>query len=98
LLFVVIFTSSFVNHFSVLQFFGNAGYITAIDTDQLRALAIQYLNAFNFGVHISFLFFGLHIFLIGYLIVKSEFIPKILGILLTIALIRYGVDSFGNFL
>jgi hypothetical protein len=43
-------------------------------------------------------FFGIHLFILGYLIFKSGFIPKILGILLIVASIGYLSDSFANFL
>jgi hypothetical protein len=97
-IFVSIFAGSFVNHFSVLQLFNKAHSLAAFDINQLNAQAMHFLNAFNYGTHISFLFFGVHIFLIGYLILKSDFIPKILGVLLTIASIGYTIDSFGNFI
>ena len=98
LIFVVIFAGSFINHFSAVQLFTNTHLITAYDPGEIQAQVIQYLNAFNYGTHISFLFFGIHIFLIGYLILKSGYIPKFLGILLTIASLGYGIDSFGNFI
>lgn len=97
LIFVAIFALSFVNHFSVLQLFDKTHSLAAFDINQLNAQAVHFLNAFNYGMHISFLFFGIHIFLIGYLILKSDFIPKVLGVLLTIASVGYLIDSFGNF-
>ena len=45
---------------------------------------------------ISWIFFGLHIFLLGYLIFKSSYIPRILGVLLMIAAIGYQINSFAN--
>jgi len=44
------------------------------------------------------LFFCIHIFLLGYLIFGSGYIPRILGILLIVASCGYLIDSFGNFL
>ncbi len=46
----------------------------------------------------SFVFFGLHIFFLGYLIFKSDYIPKILGVFLIVASLGYLIDSFGNFI
>ena len=42
--------------------------------------------------------FGLHIFFPGYLIFKSGYIPRILGVLLIVASIGYLINSFANFL
>jgi hypothetical protein len=43
-------------------------------------------------------FFGVHLAFLGYLVYKSGYIPRILGILLLIASVGYLVDSFTNFL
>ena len=56
------------------------------------------LNAYWDGVLISFVFFGLHIFLIGYLIFKSSYIPRILGVMLIVTSIGYQINSFANIL
>lgn len=98
LVFVAIFGYSFVDYFSVLQLFSSADYLKVFETNQLQAQAMLLLNTHNFAVHISYVFFGLHIFLLGYLILKSGYIPKILGILLIVASCGYLINSFGNFL
>ena len=43
-------------------------------------------------------FFGFHLFILGYLIVKSGYISKTIGVLLIIAGFGYLIDSFANFL
>ena len=43
-------------------------------------------------------FFGLHTLLLGYLVYKSSYFPRFLGILMVLASFGYLVDSFGNFL
>lgn len=98
LVFVGIFGYSFVNYFSVLQLFSGADYLKVFETNQLQTQAMLLLNAHDYAVHISYIFFGLHIFLLGYLILKSGYIPPILGILLIVASCGYLIDSFGNFL
>jgi hypothetical protein len=98
LLFVAIFGYSFVNYFSALQLFSGAEYLKVIDPNQLKAQAMLLLNTQNFAMHISFLFFGLHILVLGYLIIKSGYIPRFLGVMLITASIGYVIDSFGNFL
>jgi hypothetical protein len=52
---------------------------------QLQSLAFVFLklNAYAFDVHI--MFFGLWCVLTGYLIFKSTFLPRTLGVLLTIS-------------
>jgi hypothetical protein len=52
---------------------------------QLQALALMFLrlNAYAFGIYL--VFFGFWCVLIGFLIFKSTFLPRILGVLLAIA-------------
>jgi hypothetical protein len=69
-----------------------------LNADQLHAQVMLLLNAFNDGWLIGLVFFGVHLLVLGYLVYKSGFIPKILGILLMLAPVGYLVDSFGNFL
>lgn len=53
---------------------------------------------FNSTWLIGLIFFGFHLVILGYLILKSGYIPKILGILLFIAGVGYLIDSFANIL
>jgi hypothetical protein len=81
-----------------LQLFSGADYLKVFDASQLQAQAMLLLNAQNFAMHISFLFFGLHILVLGYLIFKSGYIPRFLGVMLLTAACGYIIDCFGNFL
>jgi hypothetical protein len=53
---------------------------------------------FNTGYNISMVFWGLHIILIGCLIFRSTFLPRILGALLAIGGLGYLTNSFADFL
>ena len=57
-----------------------------------------YLDAFDAMWAVSLIVFGSHILLVGYLALKSEYIPKIFGILLMIAFIGYTFPKFSNVL
>ena len=98
LIYVAILGSSLVNHFSVLGLLSGADHLAVIETSHLHAQVMELLYAHKYALLISFLFFGIHIFLLGYLILKSDYIPRIIGVLLVIASIGYLIDSFGNFL
>jgi hypothetical protein len=87
--------------FVVLPILSDANYMSVFETDQLRALVTLFLNAFSYGWDIGLVFFGLHLFLLGYLVFKLDYpgyIPRILGVLLVIASLGYLIDSFGRFL
>lgn len=64
---------------------GGSQYLNAFKVDQLRALALLFLELHGQGVNISFVFFGVYCLLIGYLIFRSSFLPRILGVLMAFA-------------
>jgi hypothetical protein len=53
--------------------------------EQLQAQASLFLELYGQGVSICFVFFGIYCLLIGYLIFKSSFLPRILGVLMAVA-------------
>lgn len=93
-----IFGIALYNLFSVLQILSGAGYLTIFETGQLQSQVMLFLNAFNYTWLIGLIFFALHLFFLGYLIFRSSYIPKILGVLLIVASLGYLTDSFANFL
>lgn len=64
-------------------------YASAVQPDQLNAQVMLFLNAFNSMWSLGLIVFGLHLLIIGRIVLKSGFIPKILGILLLIAALSY---------
>ena len=84
--------------FFVHLLLSGADYLTAIGTDQLHALVLLLLNGHSYGYDLGLVFFGFHCFVLGYLVYKSGFIPKILGVLLVGAAIVYVAGSFTRFL
>jgi hypothetical protein len=87
-----------LNYFFILLLLSGAGYLAVFAPDQLQALVLLFFNAHEYVALIWGLFFGLHLFVLGYLVYKSRYIPKILGILLIIASLCYLIQSFGNIL
>ena len=83
-----------LNHFVVLLLLGGAGYLTVFAPNQLHGLVMLFLDTYNYGFNIGIVFFTLHTLLLGYLIFKSGYFPKILGVLFIIASLGYLLDSF----
>lgn len=75
-------------------FLSNSEYLKAFTTEQLQALAYTSIRAHGYGFGIGLIFFGCSCLVDGYLIFKCGFLPKFLGILLSIAGIGYLVNSF----
>ena len=87
-----------VTQLAVLRLLSGAGYLAVFSKEQLQALALFFLNLHAQGLNIAQIFWGLWLLPMGYLIYKSGFLPKFLGILLIIACLGYLVDSFAAFL
>ena len=87
-----------LNHFIALSLLSGAGYLNVFEAGQLQAMVLLFLNMHNIGYLIAGAFFGVHCFILGYLLYKSDLFPGILGILMIIASIGYLTESFGNFL
>jgi len=87
-----------LNLFFVLQLLSGADYLNAFNSEQLNAQLLLFLNAHRTGYAIGLVFFGVQCLVLGYLIIKSGFIPRILGFLLIAASFGYLLDSFASFL
>jgi hypothetical protein len=59
---------------------GSSQYLRAFTVEQLRALALLFFDLHGEGVNICFVFFGVYCLLLGYLIIRSAFLPRILGV------------------
>src|ERR1700723_2420289 len=64
---------------------GGGQYLSVFNVEQLRALASLFLELYGQAVNICFVFFGVYCLLIGYLIFRSAFLPRILGELMAFA-------------
>jgi len=77
-----------------LLLLGNDDYLKAFDIQQLQAWAYLSVKAHGYGFSIGLIFFGFECLVDGYLVVKSGFLPRVLGIMIIIAGICYLVNSF----
>ena len=83
-----------INYFFVLLLLGGEGYLATFGADQLNALVSLFLEAHHFGFTIGIAFLTIHVFTLGYLILKSGYVPRWLGVLFLLAGVGYFVDSF----
>jgi Domain of unknown function (DUF4386) len=60
---------------------GGAHYLSVFSAEQLQALALLFLKVNDRGAGIALVFFGFYALLTGYLMIKSTFLPRILGVL-----------------
>lgn len=77
-----------MNLLFVLILSNSPDYIS-LNIDQVQALVMLFLEAFDVIWSVGLIIFGGHLLIVGYLTFKSNFIPKIISILLWIASIGY---------
>ena len=94
LVFVAIASANILNHFAPLIFLSGGDDLISFKPDQLQALALVFIRLRTFGFDIALVFFGFHCLLVGYLLFRSTFFPRILGIALAIG----GMDYLANIL
>ncbi|MDQ4106550.1 MAG: DUF4386 domain-containing protein, partial [Actinomycetota bacterium] len=73
-------------------------YLEAFDSQQLQALAYLLLRLHGYGFAIGLIFFGFAIVLLGHLIYRSGYLPRIIGVLLVIGGLGYLTNSFAQIL
>lgn len=87
-----------LNHVAPLIFLEGGRYLRVFNAEQLEALADASLKLQAVGFNISVVSFGFYDLFVGYLIFRSTFLPRILGVLMAIAGWCYLTNSFANFL
>jgi hypothetical protein len=94
LVYTIIYGIALVNVYSVFQFLGNADYLSVFETPEIQAQVMLLLNDFRDTWDVGYIFFGLHLALLGIVAYRSGFVPKAFGILLLLAGISYLIDYY----
>lgn len=84
------------NKLSVLTIIEGVGYLKVYKAEELQAQVMMLLKNYNNGILIVQIFWGLWLYPFGYLVYKSGFLPKILGIFLMLGCLGYVLNVFGR--
>jgi hypothetical protein len=87
-----------LNLVAVTLFLGGAGYLQAFTPGQLQALASLSLSMHEYGFGIGLIFFGVSCLIGGYLLFRSGYFPRTVGVLQIVAGVSYLVNSFSQLL
>ena len=88
-----------LNLFGALLVSSQADYLKVFNSEQLNAMAMIFLRLANsFGQGLLEIFWTPYFFSFGLLIIKSRFLPKILGILLMIMSVGFAINILTKFL
>jgi Domain of unknown function (DUF4386) len=82
--------------FLALQLISGTDDLTAFTAGQRDAQLMMFLEGFNYAWLIGLGVFGVHLALLGYLVLRSGSIPRILGVLLTLAGAGYVIDTLAH--
>ena len=82
-----------LNEIAALTLVSGGDFLAAIPRPQLDALAYLFLRLHSRGLTIAAIFWGLWLLPFGLLVIRSGFIPRVLGVLLLVAGCAYVADS-----
>jgi hypothetical protein len=95
---LVIESLSALGHLAALAMVSGQDSLNEVTTHQLQSWASLAIDLHDADLNISFLFFGCVCLLYGYLIFRSTFLPRFLGVLMTLAGLCYAGNSILVFL
>jgi len=87
-----------LNQFTPLILLDGGGYAKVFSAEQTQALASINLDLQAISFNIALVFFGLYCLSIGYVVFRSTFLPRVVGVLMAIGGLCYLTNSFANFL
>jgi hypothetical protein len=98
LVYTVVALAGWLNLVNVYRLVNIPDYLTLFGPLPLRAQVQLLLNSFRYDWSISLVIFGIHLVLLGYLIFRSGYIPKILGALLMLDGLGWVITSLRPYL
>jgi hypothetical protein len=81
-------------HAAVLVFVTQQNSSMTVGPTEMNSIAYAFLRLHGQGYNIASVFFGFYCTLVGWLIIRSEFLPRLIGALMLIAGVSFLVDSF----
>jgi hypothetical protein len=90
--------ASLLNQFTPVVLLGSSRYTSALPPAQLHALAYLPSDLSTTDYSVYTVFYGLDFIVVAYLVVKSTFLPRTIGVLLAIDAFTYLVNGFATML
>lgn len=88
------FATAMVLYFAASQVASGAGDVGALSTDQQSALALVLIRASGFGQSLFSMFYGASSVILGWLMYRSGFLPRIFGVLMAAMGIAFMTRTF----
>jgi hypothetical protein len=87
-----------LNHIAVLLLLKNPAAFHVFSGEQLNTLVFLFFDLHHYGIQVVGIFFGLWLLPMAYLVYKSTYIPKFIGVFLFITCLGYLIDFLLFFL
>jgi hypothetical protein len=87
-----------LNEIAALVLVSGADFLSVFDMRQLDAMAMLFLRLHSQGIIVASIFWGLWLFPFAMLVIRSGFIPRVLGVLMMIAGSGYLASAFTSLL
>lgn len=97
-IYTVIALIALLNLVTVFRILNTSDYSTVFQPNQLNAQIMYLLKSFKSSWYFGLIFFSTHLGLLGYLVIKSSYIPNILGVLLMITGFGYLLTTLRPYL
>jgi hypothetical protein len=76
----------------------HSGYLAALGADQVQSQVLVLLRSFRAEWGLALVVFGVHLGLLGYLVYRSGYIPRLVGVALALAGLGYVVQNLQPYL
>lgn len=86
--------SGLTSQFAPIALLSGSTYSSALTPSQIQALAYMPLDLQAVGYAINSIFFGFYGLTVGYLVFRSNFLPRVIGVLLAIGAASYLTYAF----
>ncbi|PWL39643.1 DUF4386 domain-containing protein [Flagellimonas aquimarina] len=87
---------SLTHKLDILSLLSDAEYLTLYSPEQIQAQVMLALESYHHGNLVAQAFWGLWLFPFGYLVFRSGFLPKFLGVFLMVGSCGYFLDFAGR--
>ena len=91
-------SANLLHQFTPLVLLDGAQGLHALTADQMQALAYAPLRLQTFGYDVQQVIYAGYLLAAGYLVFRSTFLPRVIGVLLAIGAVSYLIYSFASFI
>jgi hypothetical protein len=91
-------SANLLTQFTPLVLLDGAQQSHALGADQVQDLAYASLGLLSIGYAIQQVIYAFYLLAAGYLVFRSTFVPRVIGVLLAIGALAYLIYSFASFL